>query len=699
MVNIDGGISLLNQATGYAVIITLAVFFAGLIILAVVLMKRFLNEDSAKSEMFMVANRSVGRGLTSSAVFSSWMWINETVFCAAMTYRYGIAVPLWWGSGLCFQIALMAVLGIQAKLKVPFAHTSLEIIRMRYGKIAHLVFACLNLINNISGCSNMILSGSQLLIGITGMNYVAATILLPFGVIIYTVVGGLKATFLTDYLHTTIALTLVIYFTISVLTNDYIGGISGLYDKIQATADLHPISGNYQGSLITVKSIDAVMWGLTLKFGNLALVVMDTAFWQKSFASRVDATVPGYLLAAISIYAIPLGLGTVVGLTGRVIESTPYSPTYPDTFSADAVNRGYVMPYVIKGLLGSGATGGILLLLFMALTSTVSSSLIAVSSILSYDGFRTYIKPNASDKTMIRVSHLTVILYGAFISAFTILLNSVNANMTFYGYLQPVVACPGIFPLIFTIFSSRQSKAAAVISPLLGLVCGVTTWVYTAKKIYGGISMNDTSNPAPGLYGAVVSLFSPILFSIIFSIIFPSKFNWTEFLKIQAIDDSASLDEKNSTITTSGEGVLVEKKSNSPRIENLEDQSESQSESQSEFARSAFGARVARVLGVTAGENDELHVYSKQQLYEMRGWLRFALIVLAVIILITFVVWPMPLYRDYIFPKSFFTGWVVVSIIWQFEALFAVGIYPLWDGRVAIIKALRGLWSYIHKKV
>jgi Na+/proline symporter len=34
--------------------------------------KRYLAEDSDQSEMFMVANRSVGTGLTASAVFSSW---------------------------------------------------------------------------------------------------------------------------------------------------------------------------------------------------------------------------------------------------------------------------------------------------------------------------------------------------------------------------------------------------------------------------------------------------------------------------------------------------------------------------------------------------------------------------------------------------------------------------------------------------
>jgi Na+/proline symporter len=115
-------------------------------------------------------------------------------------------------------------------------------------------------------------------------------------VVTYTAVGGLKATFLTDFLHTTIALILLIYFSLAVLTNEHIGGISGLYEKVKAADDYIP--GNYHGSLLTMKSksckttwsshwaillliyVSALLFGLVLKFGNLALVLMDTAFWQ-----------------------------------------------------------------------------------------------------------------------------------------------------------------------------------------------------------------------------------------------------------------------------------------------------------------------------------------------------------------------------------------------------------------------------------
>jgi Na+/proline symporter len=191
---------LLNQAHGYGIIIGLSILFCLLILAAVRVQKRYLSEDSEQSEMFMVANRSVGTGLTASAVFSSWyvipiifsceqkmiltfnrMWINESVICAAYTYKWGVALPVWWASGLSFQIALMALLGIVAKLRVPYAHTSLEFMRMRYGKYAHWIFILLNLVNNIFGCGSMILAGAQLVTGMTGMHVVAACILIPAG--------------------------------------------------------------------------------------------------------------------------------------------------------------------------------------------------------------------------------------------------------------------------------------------------------------------------------------------------------------------------------------------------------------------------------------------------------------------------------------------------------------------------------------
>ncbi|KAJ5102552.1 hypothetical protein N7532_003081 [Penicillium argentinense] len=692
-------LALISQGAAYGLLIGLGVLFCGVILIAVKIQKAYLSEDSGKSEMFMVANRSVGTGLTASAVFSSWMWINETVLAAAMCYNYGLALPLWWGSGLCFQIALMAALGVMAKIRVPYAHTSLEIVRMRYGRIGHLVFIVLNLVNNVFGCASMIMTGSQLIYGVSGMHFVAATILIPLGVVLYTAVGGLKATFLTDFLHTAIALILIIYFTIAVLTNPVVGGLGGLYDKVVATAGENYISGNYQGSVLTFKSKGAIIWGLILKFGNLALVVMDTAFWQKSFATEVQATVPGYNIAAISVFGIPWGLGTVIGLTARAIHNTPIFPTYPGTLTSTEISMGMVMPYTIKALIGDKGIIGFFFLLFMALTSTVSSSMIAVSSILSYDLYKTYLNPKVTDKKLVKVSHLTVVIHGVFITGISIAMNYGGANMTWINYLRPVISCPGIIPLILTLFWSRQTRLAAIISPVLGFFTGLAVWLATAWSMYGAVDIAATSEEYPALYAAIASFFSPALYSAILSLYKPYIFDWREFLRIE-LQDEAKLHADSDSGTPSESGYensdsknakdSVKSITNIPKSESMQEEDSDRIDEVNEKAP----AKEQLSLPVEKQSLDDIqHPFDEGTLKELYRWLRIAVIMFVVIVLVTWVAWPLPLYRDYIFTKSFFSGWVTVAIIWQFGAFGAVVIYPLYDGRHAIATGTRGIWN------
>ncbi|KAI1443393.1 Sodium:solute symporter family-domain-containing protein [Annulohypoxylon stygium] len=707
------GITLVPQATGYGLLIGLGVAFCAVILAAIKIQKAYLSEDSGTSEMFMVANRSVGIGLTASAVFSSWMWINETVFAAAMCYRFGLAVPLWWATGLCFQIALMAALGVLAKIRVPYAHTSLEIIKMRYGRIGHVVFIILNLSNNVFGCASMILTGSQLIYGISGMHFVAATILIPLGVVLYTAVGGLKATFLTDYLHTTIALILIMYFTLSILTHEAVGGLSGLYDKVMATAAENYIPGNYQGSLLTMKSKDAIIWGLILKFGNLALVVMDTAFWQKSFASEVSATVPGYNLAAIAIFGIPWGLGTVIGLTARAIHNTPIFPSYPGEFTTAEVNAGLVMPYTVKALIGDQGIVAFFVLLFMALTSTVSSSMIAVSSILSFDVYKNYVNPKADDKRLLKVSHLAVVAHAIFITGISLALNYGGADMTWIGYFRPILSCSGIIPLAFTLCWSGQTKLAAITSPILGFATGLAIWLSTAKRLYGAVNLTTTEQGLPALYGACGSFFSPAIYSILISRYRPYKFDWREFLRIELADEyqinpHASEGSEESSINNEKKdgGIKVddEKHLTPPEAVFLAREIPTSS-SEEEVSKAAASPNIVPTPTPTHSSpqtktpiplSEIHHPFSAATLQELKRWYRLAWAFFVFIVLVTFVAWPMPLYRDYVFTKPFFSGWTTVAIAWQFFSFLAVAVYPLYDGRREIAKGARGVWRALR---
>src|SRR5277367_2418550 len=63
------------------------------------------------------------------------------------------------------------------------------------------------------------------------------------------------------------------------------------------------------------------------------------------------------------------------------------------------------------------------------------------------------------------------------------------------------------------------------------------------------------------------------------------------------------------------------------------------------------------------------------------------------------VLWPMPMYgTGYIFSKKFFTGWVVVGIMWLMGSLLCVGVFPVWEGRNALATTLKAIYLDVTGK-
>lgn len=351
------------------------------------------------------------------------------------------------------------------------------------------------------------------------------------------------------------------------------------------------------------------------------------------------------------------------------------------------------MPYTLKALMGDKGIDLFFVLLFMALTSTVSSSMIAVSSILSFDVYKTYMNPRASDKRLVKVSHLTVITHGIFITGIALALNYGGANMTWIGYFRPILSCPGIIPLALTLLWSRQTRLAAIISPILGFFTGLAIWLGTAYSLYGRVDLVTTGNGLPALYGATASFFSPGLYSVLISLYHPYEFDWRIFLRIELADEkqlTESSDQANDKTIQSKEPDVHDSEPSDTEGTHIQPRGSTPD---------LLGEKHVQTSSVptSSPETTSLdaiqHPFDAQTLRKLHWWHRVAWIWFVFIVLVTFVLWPMPLYRDYIFTKSFFSGWVTVAIFWQFLAFFSVVIYPLYDGWSEIKKGVRGVWQ------
>lgn len=549
----------LSQGVGYGIVLGLGILFAlgkinafshcnarplancsttlGMILITFIL--RRYNSEVQTSEMFNTAGRSVKSGLVGSAVVSSWTWAATLLQSSGVCYRYGVSGPFWYASGATVQILLFATLAIELKRRAPNAHTFLEVIKARYGTLTHAVFIVFGLATNILVSLMLIVGGSATVSAITGMNTIAAIYLLPISVVAYTMVGGLKATFLTDWIHTFILLIIIIVFALTTYaTSDSLGSPAAVYNALVSAAERHPVAGNAQGSYLTMRSTEGVIFFVINIVGNFGTVFLDNGYYNKAIAASPVHALPGYLLGGLSWFAIPWLTATTMGLAALALESSPLFPTYPARMTDTEVSSGLVLPYAAVALLGKGGAVATLLIVFMAVTSALSAELIAVSSILTYDLYKTYLRPSATGNRLIWISHSVVVGYALFISSFSVGLYYAGVSM---GYLYLMMGCiisSAVLPATLTLIWSKQNKVAACISPLLGLVVALIAWLVTAKKECGSLNVACTGSNNPMLAGNVAALLSPLIFVPVLTYAFrPQNYDWQSMAEIRQADD------------------------------------------------------------------------------------------------------------------------------------------------------------------
>ena len=256
----------------------------------------------------------------------------------------------------------------------------------------------------------------------------------------------------------------------------------------------------------------------------------------------------------------------------------------------------------------------------MAVTSAMSAELIAVSSLWTYDIYKCYWRPNATGRELIAASHAAVFGFAVIMAGFSTGLYYIGISLGYLYLLMGVIISSAVLPITLTLMWKRMNWYAAVFSPIFGFAVSVGSWLGTAKHDFGELTVASTGANNPMLVGNVVALLSPIVFVGVLTAIKPDNYDFESMKAIELDNDSDQLP---------GDEELQVHRHQVTREELL-------AESKN-LDRASFIAK------------------------SLAAFLTFALLVL----------WPMPMYgTGYIFSVRFFTGWVVVGIMWIFFSLF-----------------------------
>ena len=607
----------LSEGTGYVILVGIGLIMALAVTLLVRAETKWLGTKKT-FEWFSTAGRSVKAGLIASSVVSAWTWAATLLQSSTVAYQFGISGPFWYAAGASIQVILFAILAMELKRKAPSSHTFPEMIFARFGKNSHKVFLFFALMTNTIVTAMLVLGGAAVVNSLTGVNIYVAAFLIPVGVIIYTFFGGLRATFLAEYLNTVFLFTVVLVFVIAVyFVNPQIGGISGMFAKLTDVAIIEPVQGNVAGSYLTMASSGALIFGIINIVGNFGTVFVDQSYWQRAIAAGPRSAFKGFIIGGLAWFAIPFTLATTLGLSAVAI-GAPLTP--------EQIGMGLVAPTAASQILGE--VGAILLLtmLFTAVTSAGSAELISVSSLITYDVYRTYVKPSATGRGLMRISRLAIVGFGMGMGLLALILLQVGASLQYIYLAMGVLIGSAVVPITLAIVWKRTNKVAATVGALAGLVCGVAVWLASSYALYGMVSVSTTSQNIPLLTGNVTSILVGAIVTLLGSMVKPDNFDFTLMKqKIMIVD-----------------------------------------------------AKIRRVI---EDEIDEEY---------FKRWSKFGYKFGIALTLMLVVAWPVPLYLSgYIFSQEVYAVWVGIAVTWAGMAATVIVLLPLIESRVGIVKVLQ----------
>jgi len=522
-------VSVLSENIGYFVLIGVGLIMALSVTLMVKAETKWLGTRKT-SEWFYTAGRTIKTGLIASSIVSAWTWAATLLQSSTVTYAFGLGGSFWYAAGACIQVILFSILAIELKRKAPMTHTFPEMIYVRFGKHSHKVFLFFALMTNTIVTAMLVLGGAAVINSLTGVDITLAAFLIPAGIILYTIFGGLKATFFAEYLNATfIFIVVLIFVTVIYFVTPEIGGISGMYEKLTQASILSPVEGNAFGTYLTLASMGALIFGVINIVGNFGTVFVDQSYWQRAIASRPKAATGGFILGGLAWFAIPFTLATTLGLAAIATGIT---------LTENEIGLGLVAPTAATNLMGDLGAILFLTIIFTAVTAAGSSQLVSVSSLITYDVFRTYLKPSSSGRELIRISRFAILGFGLGMGLLASLLFQSGFSLQYVYLMMGILIGSAVAPISFAILWKKTNRYAATSAAIIGLVCGVSSWLWSADSMFGEITLSSTGNLLPLLIGNVVSISVSLGITLVGSMIKSENFDFRIMAqKILVVDD------------------------------------------------------------------------------------------------------------------------------------------------------------------
>ncbi|QHI68661.1 sodium:solute symporter family protein [Tichowtungia aerotolerans] len=370
---------------------------------------------------------------------------------------------------------LSAVFIIPRVKKVDRAHGMLtypDFLAHRYGRGVALLAALISGIGYLGFTGAQVLAGAKLMAGtvlpdaVFGIDPLKfALVVMGAVIVLYTVLGGIKAVIYTDTVQWIVLFSGLLFFALPAALWK-IGGVAALCEALPA--------GHL--SLMKVEPITFINWMITI----IPIWLIGMTLYQRMFACRDErAAKKAWYLAGLFEYPAMAFIGVALGACGRALFS--------------GIESEMAVPMLIKTVLPVGLTGIVVAAYFSAVMSTADSCLMAASGNFVNDLLEKMSSKPWKSRTHVLISQVATLVIGV---AAIILALSFKTVLDGILHAYAFMVSGLTVPTLGAFFWKRSTSAGALAAMLAG----------------GGLSLTilliGTDPPlglAPSFYGILLS--------------------------------------------------------------------------------------------------------------------------------------------------------------------------------------------------
>jgi len=425
---------------------------------------------------YLVAGRSLPAVVLVLTLLTSWIGAGSLFAGAENAYRNGFAA-LWQPAGGWLGLLLIYFIAPRARKFAQF--TLPDLLEARYNQVARVLGTFAILFAYVGITSYQFKGGGNVLhlIFPDTVSPTLGTYIIAVFVIVTTALAGMSSVAYMDVaigtLVTIIGLIAAPYLVLKA------GGWNGLHAALPAT--------HFQvfGNLTFLRAMEFLVPTMLLMLGNQVM-------YQKFFSAKSERDARLSVLGWI--------VGTVVLETVIVAIAVCGSALYP---TGEAAAQPYeIIPYTARH--GLPAVLGALLLgaVFAKVISTASNYLFSPATNLIEDVFVRYLAPQASNKKVLIVSRLAVVLLGCWALYQAVYAQSILEKML-WAY---TIYSAALTPVVLAAFYSRRATAWGAVSAIAAGTAVTLTWDLPRVKAFFPPLLAQRDAIFPALIAAVAAL-------------------------------------------------------------------------------------------------------------------------------------------------------------------------------------------------